>query len=59
MSGAEVENTLATMPGKDELRAMLLATLQAPMQKLLQQLQAPLSNLVYAIEAHRKQLAGE
>ena len=59
MSGAEVESTLATMPGKDELRAMLLATMQAPAQKLLQQLQAPLSNLVYAIEAHRKQLAGE
>jgi large subunit ribosomal protein L10 len=59
MSGAEVENTLATMPGKDELRAMLLAQLQAPMQKLLQQLQAPSQNLVYAIEARRKQQAGE
>ncbi len=40
-------------------RAMLLATLQAPMQKLLQQLQAPSQNLVYAIEARRKQQAGE
>lgn len=59
MAGAEVESTLATMPGKDELRAMLLATLQAPMQKLLQQLQAPSQNLVYAIEAHRQQQAGE
>jgi len=59
MGGAEVESTLATMPGKNELRAMLLAQLQAPMQKLLQQLQAPSQNLVYAIEAHRKQLAGE
>lgn len=59
MAGAEVESTLATMPGKDELRAMLLAQLQAPSQKFVQQLQAPLQNLVYALEAHRKQLAGE
>jgi large subunit ribosomal protein L10 len=59
MGGAEVEATLATMPGKDELRAMLLAQLQAPSQKLVQQLQAAGQNLVYALEAHRKQLAGE
>ncbi len=59
MAGAEVESTLATMPGKDELRAMLLAQLQAPMQKLLQQLQAPSQNLVYALEAHRRAQAGE
>jgi large subunit ribosomal protein L10 len=59
MSGTDVEATLATMPGKDELRAMLLAQLQAPSQKFVQQLQAPLQNLVYAFEAHRKQLAGE
>ncbi len=59
MGGAEVESTLATMPGKDELRAMLLATLQAPAQKFVQQLQAPAQNLVYALEARRKQLAGE
>jgi large subunit ribosomal protein L10 len=59
MAGSEVESTLATMPGKDELRAMLLATLQAPAQKLVQQLQAPLTNLAYVLEARRKQLAGE
>lgn len=59
MGGAEVESTLATMPGKDELRAMLLAQLQAPAQKLLAQLQAPSANLVYAFEAYRKQLGGE
>ena len=45
------------MPGKDELRAMLLATLQAPAQNLVAQLQAPLQNLVYVLEARRKQLA--
>lgn len=55
MVGAEVEQ-LASMPGKDEIRAQLLATLQAPMQQLLQQLQAPSQNLVYLIEAHRAKL---
>jgi large subunit ribosomal protein L10 len=55
----QVESQLASMPGKDELRAQLLATLQAPMQQFLQQLQAPLQNLVYALEARRKNLAGE
>lgn len=57
--GSKVESDLATMPGKDELRAMLLATLQAPAQNLVAQLQAPLQNLVYALEARRKQLGGE
>jgi large subunit ribosomal protein L10 len=55
----QVESQLASMPGKDELRAMLLATLQAPMQKLLQQLQAPSQNLVYLLEAKRRTEAGE
>ena len=57
--GDKVESDLATMPGKDELRAMLLATLQAPMQQFVGQLQAPAQNLVYVLEARRKQLAGE
>lgn len=56
MGGKEVEAQLATMPGKDELRAMLLATLQAPLQQLVQQLNAPAQNLVYVLEARRKQL---
>lgn len=54
--GSAVESQLASMPGKDELRAMLLATLQAPLQKLVQQLQAPLQNLVYVLDARRRQL---
>jgi large subunit ribosomal protein L10 len=56
--GEKVESDLATMPGKDELRAMLLATLQAPMQNFVVQLQAPLQNLVYVLEARRQQLGG-
>ena len=57
--GKEVETRLASMPGKDEVRAQLLATLQAPMQKLVATLQAPSQHLVYVIEAQRRKLAGE
>jgi large subunit ribosomal protein L10 len=46
-----VENQLATMPGKNELRASLLATMAAPMQQFLQQLNAPAQNFVYLLKA--------
>lgn len=59
VAGKDVETQLASMPGKDEVRAQLLATLQAPMQKLVATLQAPSQHLVYAIEAQRRKLAGE
>ena len=49
--GERVETDLASMPGKNELRATLLATLQAPLQKLLQQLGAPTQNFVYVLKA--------
>ena len=51
LGGDSVETQLATMPGKDELRAGLLATMQAPAQQFLQQLNAPLQNLVYLLKA--------
>jgi large subunit ribosomal protein L10 len=51
LSAEAVESQLATMPGKNELRAMLLATLQAPAQQLLQQLNAPAQNFVYLLKA--------
>jgi large subunit ribosomal protein L10 len=54
MPGAQVESVLATMPGKDELRAQLLATLQAPAQNLVRLLQAPGQNLAYLLDAHRR-----
>ena len=41
MPASAVETELATMPGKDEVRAMLLAQLMAPAQKLVMQLTAP------------------
>ena len=51
LDGNAVENTLATMPGKDELRAKLLATLQAPLQQFVALLNAPAQNFVYALAA--------
>ena len=51
MDGKAVENQLATMPGKDELRAMLLATFQAPLTQFVQLLQAPAQNFVYVLAA--------
>jgi large subunit ribosomal protein L10 len=50
-----VEEQLATMPGKDELRATLLATLQAPLQQFVALLQAPAQNFVYALAAKERQ----
>jgi len=51
LSADAVETQLATMPGKEELRATLLATLQAPLQQFVQQLNAPLQNFVYLLKA--------
>jgi large subunit ribosomal protein L10 len=56
LDGARVESELATMPGKDELRAMLLATLMAPAQCLVRQLSAPGQNFAYLADARRRQL---
>ncbi|MGD8860612.1 MAG: 50S ribosomal protein L10 [Myxococcales bacterium] len=55
MEGPRVEAELATMPGKDEVRAMLLAQLMAPMQQLVMQLNAPGQNLAYALDARMRQ----
>lgn len=56
MDGARVEGVLATMPGKNELRAMLLATLMAPAQSLVRQLSAPGQNFAYLVDARKRQL---
>jgi large subunit ribosomal protein L10 len=56
MEGARVETELASMPGKDEIRAMLLAQLLAPAQSLVRQLAAPGQNFAYVLDAHRRQL---
>ncbi len=49
-----VEDQLATMPGKDELRAKLLATLQAPLQNFVMLLNAPAQNFAYLLSAKEK-----
>ncbi len=59
LSALRVENELATMPGKDELRSMLLATFQAPLQQFVALLQAPTQNLVYVLAAKERQLGND
>jgi large subunit ribosomal protein L10 len=49
-----VEDQLATMPGKNELRATLLATLQAPLQSFVALLAAPSQNFVYVLSAKER-----
>src|ERR1700735_596797 len=49
-----VEDQLATMPGKNELRAMLLATLQAPLQSFVALLAAPSQNFAYLLAAKER-----
>jgi large subunit ribosomal protein L10 len=56
LDGKGVEDQLASMPGKNELRAMLLATMQAPLQNFLALLAAPSQNFVYVLSA--KESAG-
>jgi large subunit ribosomal protein L10 len=55
LDASSVSDQLATMPGKNELRARLLATLQAPLQQLLALLAAPSQNLVYLLSAKERQ----
>ena len=55
LDAKRVETELAALPGKDEIRAMLLAQLMAPAQNLVRQLGAPGQNLAYALEARRSQ----
>jgi large subunit ribosomal protein L10 len=59
LDATAVENQLATMPGKDELRAQLLATLQAPLQNFVALLQAPAQNLAYVLSAKERKEKGE
>lgn len=52
-----VEEQLATMPGKNELRATLLATLQAPLQHFVALLAAPAQNFAYLLAAKEREAA--
>jgi large subunit ribosomal protein L10 len=57
VEGAGVES-LASMPGKDEMRAMLLATFIAPATKLVQTLAAGSTSFVYLLAAREKAQQG-
>lgn len=59
LEGSRVESELATMPSKDEIRAMLLAQLNAPMQSLVRQLAAPAQNFAYVLDAFRRKQEGQ
>jgi large subunit ribosomal protein L10 len=59
LDSKQVESQLATMPGKNELRSMLLATLQAPAQTLVRLLNTPGQQLAIVLDAKRRQDAGE
>ena len=51
MDRAAVENTLSKLPGKNEIRAMLLATMMAPAQNLVAQLNAPAQRMALVLDA--------
>ncbi len=50
--------SLAAMPGKDELRAKLLATFMAPAQNLVATLAAGPMNFMYLLDAQKRKLEG-
>jgi len=50
---------LATMPGKDELRAMLLMTFLAAPTDFVRTLAAGPTNFLYALQARERQLGGK
>lgn len=53
-----VENQLASLPSRDEARAMLLATFNAPAQTFVRLINAPGQNMVLVLEAKRNKDAG-
>ena len=58
LDASAVETQLSTMPGKNELRATLLATMQAPLQSFVALLSAPAQNFVYLLAAKEREATG-
>ncbi len=54
-----VETQLATLPNKDEARAMLLATMMAPAQHFVMLLNAPARNMVGVLAARQREAEGK
>ena len=50
-----VLNQLAVMPGRDELRAQLLATMQAPAQQFVGLMTTPARSFLYLLKAREEQ----
>jgi large subunit ribosomal protein L10 len=53
-----VQNQLAALPGKDEMRAMLLATLIAPAQQFVMLMNAPAREFVGVLSAKERKDQG-
>ena len=53
LDAATVETQLANLPGKNEARAMLLATMMAPAQRFVMLLNTPAGNFVRLLEAKK------
>lgn len=53
LDASGVENQLATLPSKDEARAMLLATFMAPAQQFVMLLNTPAGNFVRVMQAKK------
>jgi ribosomal protein L10 len=49
---------LSKMPGKDELKSMLLATFMAPASSFVRTIVAGPTNFLYLLQAKKKQLEG-
>jgi large subunit ribosomal protein L10 len=58
LSARAVEDQLATLPGKDEMRATLLATLMAPAQRFVMLLNAPAREFVGVLAAKQRKDGG-
>jgi large subunit ribosomal protein L10 len=58
LDGKAVETQLASLPSKDEARAMLLATMMAPAQHFVRLLNAPAQNLVGVLAAKQRKEGG-
>ncbi|QQR91669.1 MAG: 50S ribosomal protein L10 [Myxococcales bacterium] len=57
LSAKRVEGELANLPGKDEIRAQLLATLQAAASDLVRQLNAAGQNFAHVLSARERSLS--
>ncbi|HET9955958.1 MAG TPA: 50S ribosomal protein L10 [Polyangiaceae bacterium] len=58
LNSTAVTEQLAALPNKDEARAMLLATLMAPAQRMVMLLNAPARNFVGVLAAKQRQDEG-